>query len=168
MKTNLIARPLSSLSDFSLLRDDLFFPLQDTFDGFFQSFFNTDGLFNSVKGKAGYPKMEVGIEGNEWVIRMALPGVKQEDLIVQVDETKGKVLHIQGQMAEEYQSPKESQYFVRELRKSKFVREIPLPDGLIGDPDAVMKDGILTLKWQKPAAEGSGSFAIKQIKIKTE
>lgn len=169
IKTNLIARPLSNLADFSLLRDDLFFPVQETFDRFFHDFFNTSAL-DSVKGRNGYPKMEVGIEGETWVVRCAIPGVREEDLLVQVDETNKntRLLRVQGQMAEEYQSPEGAQYFVRELRKSKFIREIVLPNGLVGDPEAVIKDGVLTLRWKKPPQDGEGSAAVKRIAIKKE
>ena len=182
MKTNLVARPLNNLSDFSLMRDELFFPMQETFDRFFQDFLGTDKLFNSVHGKGGYPKMEVGQEGDKWVVRVAVPGVKEEDLVVQIDDSKlanaanasthyelrdcVRILRIQGAMSSEYQSPEGAKYFVRELRKSQFVREVALPAGLKGEPEAILSEGILTLKWQAPSIEDAqGSSAIKRIAI---
>lgn len=177
INTNIITRPLNNLSQFSKLRDDFFFPIQETFDRFFQDFWGADNILNSVKGKGGYPKMEIGTEGDYWVVRVAVPGVKEEDLLVQIDETGSgstmvkklpRILRIQGQMAEEYQSPEGAQYFVRELRKSKFVREVVLPDGLTGEPDAMMKNGVLTLKWQKPQEDAGNASAIKKITVKTQ
>jgi HSP20 family molecular chaperone IbpA len=164
MKTNLITRPFS----FPTLRDDFFFPMQEAFDSFFDDFFGTKSL-DTIKGKGGYPKMEAGIEGNYWIVRVAVPGVKEEDLLVQVDESqKQRVLRIQGQMAEEYQSPEGSQLFVRELRKGKFVREVAIPSGLVGEPEALLKDGVLTLRWEKPPEEGEVTSAVRKIPIKKE
>ena len=166
MKTNLVSRPFN-VPGFSLLRDDFFFPMQEAFDTFFDDFFAPKSL-DSVKSKSGYPKMEAGIEENNWVVRVAVPGVQEDDLLVQVDESgKRKILRVQGQMAEEYQSPEGSQLIVRELRKGHFVREVTIPDGLTGDPEAVLKDGVLTLKWEKPL-ENKPVETTKKIPIKKE
>lgn len=165
-RTNLIP----SLGQLSLLRDDAFFPIQQTFDNLFQEFFGNRG-FDCTKGKNGYPKMEVGIEGDCWVIRAAMPGVPEDNIVVECDESDSRPLvRIQGQMADEYQSPEHvSQYYIRELRKTKFSREVFLPKGLVGEPTAVFKDGLLTLKWQlpKPALEDTSS-KLKKITIKRE
>lgn len=164
------ARGGNFLSDLSLMRDELFFPVQETFDRFFHDFFGSDSLFDTVKGKGGYPKMELGTQDNCWVVRAAIPGVKEEDLSLEVDESNKSmpVLRIQGQMSSEYQTPEGAQYFVRELKKSKFVREVTLPKGLEGEPEVVLKDGILTLKWKLPIAVEEAKPAVKKLAIKSE
>lgn len=161
------------LNDLALLRDEFFFPVQETFDRFFQEFFGSDTLLDTVKGKGGYPKMEVSIEavGDDkfWTVRVALPGVKEKDITIEVDESNKNmpILRIQGQMSEEYQSPEGSEQYVRELRKGKFSREIALPKALTGDPEAKIEDGILTLRWQLPKAIVEESKpAIKKIELK--
>lgn len=165
------------LNDLAILRDEFFFPVQETFDRFFQEFFGSDNLFDSVKGKSGYPKMEVGTEvvgtgdaaKNFWTVRVALPGVQEKDVVIEVDESNKNVpiLRIQGQMSEEYQSPEGSEHYVRELRKGKFAREVALPKSLTGEPEAVMKDGILTLRWNLPkAVTEEPKPTIKKIELK--
>lgn len=157
--------------DLATLRDDLFFPFQQAFDEVVDSFWS-NGTLDSIKAKNGYPRMEVAVEGDEWVIRAAVPGVKLKDLLVEViDDSRGKlanphvpmgkitfsatneerfILKVQGKMAEEYESPKDARYYCRELRKTAFTREILIPSNCEDkqSPKATLQDGILTLKWK--------------------
>jgi len=154
----------------SFPRDDFFFPIQQHFDKVFENFlkdFNVDSLV--VTGN--YPKMDVVTEGNEWVIKAAIPGVNPED--IEVSFVPNPVHHgpsslvIRGKMSEEHQSPEGADYFLRELKKSSFQREIVLPKWIKGDPEAVFKDGMLRLSWPLPEEVVEEAPAARRIEIKT-
>jgi len=141
----------SLFSDFPAIREDLFFPIEQHFNQVFNEFFGK-GALNSVVAKSGYPKMDVGIEGNQFVVRAAMPGLEVEDVHVEI--TPDRILRVSGQMAEEFQSPEgPGKYWAKELRKSAFLRKVALPQDLEGDPQATMKAGILTLAWDLPRKE---------------
>jgi HSP20 family molecular chaperone IbpA len=162
-----------------ILRDDLLFPLEQSFDDFFNGFFGSS--LDSAKSKSGYPKLEAGIEGDNWIVRVAVPGVTYESLNVEIEDKpqgdihfpKGdihfvqrtiaplKMLKISGKMSEEYESPKDATMYRKELRKSSFTREITLPSEIEGEPDASLKDGILTLKWKLKSIEEPKKNTIK-------
>ena len=127
------------------LKEDLFGPVAREFDRFFDEFFGNKSIFDSVKSDKGYPKMNHVIEGDNWVMRAAIPGVKPEDVKVEV-LPEGKV-RISGHMSEEYKSEDDSTHVVRELRTGKFLREFNVPNKVSGDPTATMKDGMLVLSW---------------------
>ena len=132
-------------------REEAFWPLQERFDNLFNSFFGFDSL-NAVKSNArsGYPKLDVVLNDNQYKVQAAVPGVKLDDLKVEIlpDETDRKVLKISGKMENRYQSPTDSVFQVRELRRSHFERTLLLPENLVGDPDALLADGLLTLTWK--------------------
>jgi len=148
-------------------REDLFFPLEQSFDDFFNSFFGC-GL-DPAKAKSGYPRIEAGVEGENWVVRAAVPGVKFDALNVEiedklVDQSWGieqRILKISGRMSEEYESPKDSRMVRRELRKTSFSREMILPAEADGQPEATLQDGILTLKWKLASPESPKKNVVK-------
>lgn len=146
------------------IKDDFFFPIQKEFDKFFGEFFQDQSIFDSVKNTGGYPKMDHTVEDGKWVMRAAIPGVRPEDVKIEIPEDG--LVRISGQMAEEYQSPEGAELFVRELRKGKFLREFRVPDCVVGDPDATMKDGMLVLKWSMEKKEEVPKT--KVIEVKTE
>jgi HSP20 family molecular chaperone IbpA len=150
-------------SDFPALREDFFFPIEQHFNQIFNDFFGKNSL-NSVVAKSGYPKMDVGVEGTQFVVRVALPGLEEKD--VQVELTPERILRIGGQMSDEFQSPEGSRYWAKELRKSEFLREVALPKDLEGDPSAMMKAGILTLSWDLPKKPEEKKPRTKLIEIK--
>ena len=141
--------------DLPTLRDDLFFPFQQTFDEVFDSFWSGNTL-DKIRGKSGYPKVEVAVEGDKWVVRAAIPGVRKEDLNIEIiDKSTGvydgqRILKLSGKMAETYESPKDARFYCKELRKTAFTREITIPEEIddIGTPETSLEDGILTLKWK--------------------
>ena len=147
MGTNLVHR----LFDNPLaMRDDIFFPIEQHFNQVLTDFFQK-GSLDSVKAKAGYPKMDISVENNQFMVRAALPGLEEED--IQVEITPERVLRLTGQMAQEFQSPENARYFAKELRRTHFIREVVLPKEVEGDPKAVLKAGILTLAWGLPKVE---------------
>jgi HSP20 family protein len=134
-------------------REELFWPFQQRFDKIFDSLFGLDSLSATKSlARSGYPKVDVLAKGNQYRVQAAVPGVKLEDLRVEVDRQRHgnddfKVLKISGKMEERYQPPEDAIYHLRELRRSYFERKLLLPDHLEGEPDAILQDGILTLTW---------------------
>lgn len=126
-------------------RDDLFYPIEQVFDEFFSDFFRTD-LLGRIKNSGGYPKMDVLEADGKFIVSVAVSGMSRDDLDVEVSPEN--VLTVRGRISEEYRSPENANFYLRELRRSAFERSISLPDKVQGDPKAVMKDGLLTLTWE--------------------
>lgn len=145
-------------------RDDLFFPIEQAFDSFFNDFFSKSSPLSRVKGSAGYPKMNAWQKENQFGLTFAVPGMTADDLDVELDSNN--TLTVRGKMSSEYSSPEGSSFLVKELRQTAFERSVVLPDYIDGDPKTSMKDGILSLTWnveQKPEVEG-----IRKISVKSE
>jgi HSP20 family molecular chaperone IbpA len=135
------------------IHDEMFSPLQGFFDQFFQEFFDKKTL-SSFESVSGYPKMDILTEEVKgemfWKIRAAIPGVDPDVMKVEVFPETNSV-RISGEMSAEYKSPTAERYYARELHKSRFSREIPVPENAKGDPEAEIKNGILTLTWKMEA-----------------
>ena len=142
--------------------------LSERFDKVFADVFS-DSSLQSIKTTLGYPKFDIGSEGENWVIKAAVPGVNEKDLNVEIyaapDNPKSKIVTISGEMQSEYKSPEGAEYQVRELHRSKFSRSVTLPDDVEGDPTAELKQGILVLKW-KQKKEIEETIKPKQIEVK--
>lgn len=124
-------------------RSDLFFPMEDYFNSIFDNFFNDDS-FNSMKSRSNYPKMDIYTD-DKWNVEVSIPGVKTEDINVEVIPGRIKMLKVSGKMGEEKKSV---DYKIKELRRSSFERIVSLPDNVEGEPEATLKDGILKLSWE--------------------
>ena len=93
-------------------------------------------------GEVAAPALDVYQTSNDVVVKAALPGLKPED--VNIDIT-GETLTIKGQSKAEQEIKKED-YLYQERRYGAFSRSIVLPGGLKSDKaEAAMEDGILTL-----------------------
>lgn len=131
------------------LRSDVFGPLEQVFDSFFNDFFKNSNL-DKVKAFAGYPKIDVSRENDNIILRAAIPGVKPDD--VKVEMIDDYTVEISGKMSEEYSST-ENSYSIKELSKRAFSRQLNFAEE-VGDPvEAKIKDGILTLKWKNASKE---------------
>lgn len=158
--TSLLARLPESRA---MLKEDVFFPIEQQFNQFFNEFFKGSSLLDGVKATSGYPRMDVSVNSDNLTIKVAVPGMKAED--IQVEVLPDGTLKLSGQMAEEYRSPPDSKVYVSELRKSKFSRHITLPDWVEGEPEASLKDGILVLKWK---TKNKPKELPKLVQVKTE
>jgi HSP20 family molecular chaperone IbpA len=151
-------------------REDFFFPLQKEFDKLFDEFFGPKRLpsiLNSVKSRSGYPKLDILVTDGKFRIEVAIPGVEPDDIKVEVlqdPDAPQRMLRLTGRMSHDYQYSNDTDYCYRELTRAKFQRVICLPDEVRGDPEAVVKNGMLTLTWtldKKP-------FEATKIPIKKE
>ena len=133
-------RPFSHaelITPFDSLINDFF---NDTFSELSKTF--GDDFF--VKGS--YPKVNVLDLKGKILIEAAIPGMKKEDITV---ELKDNVLTLSGnkRQNEEYS---DSSFVRRELKRSKFQRSFALGDHLNqNDITASCEDGILTLEIPK-------------------
>lgn len=160
-------------------REDMFFPLQQQFDKLFDELFGPKrlpSLLNGVKSRSGYPKLDILVTDGKYRIEVAVPGVEPDDLKIEVlhdtgtsvfgiDAPEHRLLRITGRMSHDYQYSNETDYHYRELTRAKFQRVIQLPDEVKGDPEAVFKNGMLTLTW---SLEKSSEAEAKLIPIKKE
>jgi HSP20 family protein len=95
------------------------------------------------------PQIEVSRRGDELVVCADLPGMKKEDIHVEVRDDQ---LILQGERRWEQEQGGENEGFYRsERRYGRFFRAVPLPDGV--DPEqarANFKDGVLEIKMPLP------------------
>ena len=131
-------------------REDLFFPIEQQFDKFFDQFFKKDS-FKSISPNSGFPKINAYEKDGELVLTIAASGMKASDIRIEVD--LDNILTLSGRMSEEYHSPSDSLIYLRELRASSFERRLQLPQNIEGDPKACLKDGILCLRWKLKGQE---------------
>lgn len=107
-------------------------------------------------GEVAGPALDIYQKPDEVVVKSALPGVKPED--VNIDIT-GDTLTIKGESKAE-QEIKREDYLYQERRYGTFCRSVVLPSGLKSDKtEATMEDGVLTLTI--PKAEEVKPKAIK-------
>ena len=146
-------------------REDLFAPIEQHFNKMFYRMFGSDGL-QTVRdnfGRSNYPKLDVLVSDGRYIVECAVPGVKPEDVKVEIlplddkslfgiDHTTSRMLKISGKMSRDYQYSKNVDYAVKELRRSYFERSMIIPDDIKDDPEAVIENGILRLTWPLPAS----------------
>ena len=99
-------------------------------------------------GKGAWaPQVEVFERNDELVIRTDLPGMKKDEVQVDIDENS---LVIQGERRSEHEE-EEQGYYRTERSYGNFYRRIPLPKGV--DPDeasADFHDGVLEITMPVP------------------
>ena len=111
------------------------------FDWFFDGF----GFDRPVFDAAGKwtPYVEVYEKNNEFFVRAELPGLKKEDMTIEIAQGE---LTISGERKEEHEK-KETGFYRSEWNYGSFLRTIALPDGVkIASAVATVKDGVLEVK----------------------
>ena len=102
--------------------------------------------------------LDVVAKDDEYVITAAVPGLKADDLSVEV---LGETVTIRGEIKSEQQEEQDS-YLLRERRYGKFSRTVNFPVELDGTKaEASVENGVLTLR--VPKAETAKP---KMIKVK--
>lgn len=105
------------------------------------------------------PRIDISEKEDKYLLDAELPGVKQDDLEVQLDNN---VLTIKGK-TEEISENKDKNYFMRERYYGSFKRSITLPSNIDQEKiEAKFEDGILHM--QLPKKDGGYS---KKIEVKS-
>ena len=124
--------------------------LADEMDRVFEGFGIGRPWAGSAEGWGWAPQIEVFQKNNELTIRADLPGLRRDDLNVEITDD---AVHIQGERKLEREEEREG-YYRSERSYGSFNRVIPLPEGAIGDQaKATFKDGVLEITM--PAPPGS-------------
>lgn len=98
-------------------------------------FFETEGLWA--------PDIEVLERENEFLVRVDVPGLKKEEIVLEMTDTE---LTIKGER-KKVKEEKEEGFYRSERIYGAFCRTIPLPEGVkIDQAKAVVKDGVLEVK----------------------
>lgn len=96
------------------------------------------------------PRIEAFQRGDQFIVRAELPGLRREDVRVNVTDDS---LIIEGERRDEFENTHGDVYHT-ERSYGSFYREIPLPEGTLSDnADASFKDGVLEVKLQAPPSE---------------
>lgn len=98
------------------------------------------------------PRIETFQKGDRFIVRAELPGMKKDDIDVELTED---ALTIRGERHEEHEQEREGVYH-SERQYGEFYRMVPLPEGVIAESaEASFRDGVLEVKMQAPPAEAS-------------
>ncbi len=130
--------------------------LRQAMDRLFEDSFVRPSRLAFVPGEGLTPPINIYNTANEMVVKATLPGVKPEELDIDIT---GDTLTIKGETKAE-QEIKEENYLLRECRYGAFPRSLSLPAVLKTDKtEASLENGILTLTI--PKAEEVKPKAIK-------
>ena len=113
-----------------------------------------ENLFKSIapeeKEDIYRPPVELSERNGNYELKAQLPGIKKEDIDVEVYEDS---VMIKGETKEEKKEEKENLYR-SEFRYGKFIRNIPLPSEVLSnEAKAEFKDGVLTVTMPKSKKE---------------
>ena len=101
-------------------------------------------------------RLDIVANGDEYVITAAVPGLKAEDLSLEV---LGDTVTIRGELPAT-EAPEGVEVLLHERRYGKFVRSVTLPAEVDGaQAEAAIADGVLTLRL--PKAETAKPKTIK-------
>lgn len=109
-------------------------------------------------GDGWNPRIDVVKKEGELVLRADLPGVKPDEIKVEVEDG---VLTVSGEH-EEKTEEKEDRYLRRERRYGSFSRSMALPEGVKSDDiEASTVDGVLELKIPVPTPKEKPAKTVK-------
>ena len=106
--------------------------------------------FGDFGQTAWSPQVEVFEREGQLVVRADLPGLKKEDVKVEV---MNDTLTISGERKSEHEEKREG-FYRSERSYGSFYRQIPLPEGVnADDAQATFNDGVLEISMQAPQRE---------------
>jgi HSP20 family protein len=112
----------------------------------------------SMEGMAWSPKLEVFEKDNRLVTRVDLPGMKKEDVTVEVIDGQ---LTLSGERKRETEEKKDNVYR-SEREYGSFYRAVPLPKGVKPDDvKAVFTNGVLEVSVPLPAKPQASATKVK-------
>lgn len=132
--------------------------LQNRINRLFEDFFPENTL-EGLKGFVGgwNPVVDIYETENETIIKADLPGMKKEDIQINIE---GNVLSVSGERKTEDEVKKEN-YYRRERSYGMFKREFTLPSTVDHEKiKADFKDGVLKIEIPKPEEKKPKSIAV--------
>jgi HSP20 family protein len=127
--------------------------------GFHSRFDELLEQLGSANGSEWAPRLDVTERDDAILIRADLPGIKPEEIDVEVSDD---VLTISGKHEEETEEKEGERVIRRERRYGSFRRSMALPKSVKPEEIAAeSSDGVLELTIPKPAAEQSDVVHIK-------
>lgn len=130
--------------------------LRDAMDRLFDDAFTRP--FNFGGNNWSVPAVDMYQTDNEVVVKAALPGIKSDE--VQINVT-GEVLTIKGETRQN-EEVKEKTYHLREQRWGTFERSIALPTNVVADKaKADFENGVLTITLPKAEEAKPKTITIK-------
>ena len=98
------------------------------------------------------PRIEAFQKGDQFCVRAELPGLKKDDVQVELTD---EALTLQGERKQEHEEEREGTYH-SEREYGQFYRVIPLPDGVIGESaQANFHDGVLEITMKAAPEEAN-------------
>jgi len=131
--------------------------LREAMDRLFDDAFTRPlNLFGN--GSWSVPAVDMYQTDNEIVVKAALPGIKPDE--VQINVT-GEILNIKGEVKQK-DEVKEKTYHLREQRWGTFERSIALPTDIVADKaKAEFENGILTITLPKAEEAKPKTISVK-------
>lgn len=144
---------MSSLIRWEPARDVM--TLREAMDHLFDDAFTRPfGTMNN----SSMPAIDMYQTDNEVVVRAALPGIKADD--VQINVT-GDILSIKGEIKQKEEA-KDKAWHIRERRWGSFERNVILPTEVVSDKaKAEFEDGVLTISLPKAEEVRPKTIAVK-------
>jgi len=104
------------------------------------------------------PAMDVREADGGYVVEVAMPGIRPEDVEVTLD---GRVLTIRGKTSTQHEEGDQGRYLLRERRMTSFARSITLPAEIDGEAvTSTFEDGELRLRLPISSRAGSRRIPI--------
>ena len=98
------------------------------------------------------PRIEAFQQGDRFIVRAELPGMKKDDVQVELTD---EALTIHGERRAEHEEEREG-YYHSEREYGTFHRTIPLPEGVIAESaEASFRDGVLEVRIQAAPSEAN-------------
>ncbi len=129
--------------------------LRDAMDRLFE-----DSVITPAKVAGGMPKIDIKDKKDAIVVKAELPGVKEEDISVEIMDN---VMTITGEKREEKEeSEEEKGYYYKESHTGSFSRSFALPETVSDQAEASMADGVLTVTIPKIEPKKAKKIEIKK------
>lgn len=133
------------------------------FGGFFDA--PTPGSGSGQLARQWIPAMDLVEHEHEYVLKADLPGVKESDVSIEVEDS---VLTISGKRNSEHEQRKDGYYRI-ERASGGFSRTLTLPEGIDAESiKASFEDGVLEVRIPKPEQRKPRKVAINAAGAKKD
>jgi HSP20 family protein len=127
------------------------------FDPLSEARFPFAGLRNAFTEVPWMPAVELTEHDHRLSIKVDLPGLKKEDIVVSLSDAG---LVIEGERAHAAESRK-NEFFTTERTYGRFYRVVPMPDGVdYREVNAMFENGVLEITIPVPAAAAKAPYRV--------